>query len=137
MTTNPVPTELNWVEVQANCVLPKALAKLQYGVQKDVEARVAIITEQQRKNALGFSCEVLGPDSFEVHRSGAGLVSKVTFVLGETGIVVKDVMGIEILTASVSVKDDGRCVLAVGDAQLEYWQVRRRALDKLFFDLRA
>lgn len=136
MEDAPVPRELNWVEIRANCTPAKILTQLCYGVEKDINARCAFLTPKQKDDCVGFSIEKLGSDAFVVNRSGVNVVSSVQFKLAHPGIVVSNDKGQTILAASLTVSDQGRCMLSVSGVPLEHWQVRRRALESLFFDLR-
>ena len=128
------PTELNWVEVCAGCIPAKIFTQLRYEVENDVKVRSASITQKEKEHYLGFLLEALGSDFFVVNRGGANLVASVQFKLERTGIVVTDDSGKTILVASPTINDEGRCVLSVSGTPLEHWQIRRLALEKLFFD---
>ena len=38
-----------------------------------------------------------------------------------------------LFSAEITLTDEGRCKFKVGDKELEQWQLRRKALEKLFF----
>jgi hypothetical protein len=65
-----------------------------------------------------------------------GISESVDFRLGDGTITVHRVgtKGEELLfTADVTLDNEGQCKLRVGDDNLEQWQVRRMALERLFF----
>lgn len=134
MPDKQIPTDLNWVDERTKCKPCEVFKQLQYEVEKDVEVRKASVTADQKKeDCIGFRFKVQGQDSFIVWRNGAGIVSSVEFRLENQAIVVRDSKHQIILTASLTFNDQGRCMLVVDKVELERWQMRRRALEDLFF----
>jgi hypothetical protein len=57
----------------------------------------------------------------------------VDFVCTRDEIQVSDDKDQLLYSASLTLNDEGKCRLRVGDKELTQWQFRRMALEKLFF----
>jgi hypothetical protein len=137
-----IPQELNWVVAHTSCTVARVFRELFEGVKRDVEA-------------VNLACK-LGPDScfivdpadadkFMIRR-GESIEQVVTFRFGGDAISVKDEAAKNKFTIKLTVSASGRCKLRVGQAEragqlekfgpeLEQWQVRKMALEGLFFGL--
>jgi hypothetical protein len=126
----PVPTELNWVKARAECSLVQAFKTLQLGVQTDIdEINSRIQPGIQMKFYLANHgkrfvavCEVNGAPSHEIE-----------FGLKDDSIVVVEDRAVK-FEAHVTLNSAGECKLQVNGEEMEHWQVRRKALEGLFFD---
>ena len=135
MSPEHAPEDFDWVAAQANCTAASMFARLLAGVREDV----------QRRNGL------LGRDDgwkFELHQENAGFeVSRV--VSGFTGTKVDAFVTFERagrrlhirgdnvdvdITAIVALDAAGACRLVVGEAMYAEWEIRRLALEQLFFE---
>lgn len=118
--------DFNWVEARLNCCAERVFAQFQAGVTNDVET----INVVAREHGAKFEVSPHGL-RFLVIREGKG-VKKVQFVL-ERG-VISVLNGDEPhFSATPSMNPAGHCVLIVNGQELELWQVRRMALEQLFF----
>jgi hypothetical protein len=124
-----VPQELNWVDARAECSLAEMFKSLELGVHEDVERRVSLLKPEEQimfhavSRARRFSV-VCESNEFEPR--------SVDFCSTDKELTVSS--GGEIkFTATVSLTNSGRCKLKVNDTELEQWQVRRMALEDLFF----
>ena len=133
MTTNRIPTELNWVEARASCTTARMFHELCEGCMVDV----AVINSVRK----------LPPDeSFQF----SALEGGTTFVVGqlerEPRIVTRvGIVGDMIVVsdqpargpdwfARVALNNEGRCILRLEDGtELEQWQFRKLALEDLLF----
>ena len=105
--------------------------QLQGEVQADVDKRTSLITQVEKSNYLGFVIDAKD-EYFVVHRNGASLMSLLQFRLHNSAIEVRDAENKLILSATLTLNDEGRCMLLVDGKELEMWQFRRRALESFF-----
>jgi hypothetical protein len=141
MATNPIPANFPWVQARAKCSLLCVSKELRAGVIADVEARKA---EQKPSESFEWSVTNVIEGRFAVVREDTGEMATVSgfqrgggsasidFVLSNDYI---EVMGESAskFKASVTLNNEGLCKLKVGDLELDQWQVRRMALEELFF----
>jgi hypothetical protein len=126
--------EFDWVTERANCSLQKFFADLQMGSKTDVDIKNKLLRDASEPGKF-----VVTPngDRFTVLREGNGHRSiglwSVEFSLGESGISVSSNDGMIQFTGALTLNNNGECRLRVKDEELEQWQVRRMALEELFF----
>jgi len=137
MSNEKAPTELNWVNARARCNLYEMFKALELGVRTDVEAAQALVSKHAH---TVFSVAMSGNKRFSVSRIDDPLVSIVTgsvdFVREHDRIAVSMTKENEtkpLFEASLTLNNEGECKLKVGGVELEQWQVRRKALEGLFF----
>ena len=137
-----IPQELNWVAAHTSCTVARVFRELFEGAKRDVEA--INLAYKLRSD----SCFIVDPgnaDKFMIRR-GESIEQVVTFWRSEGAIYVKDEAAKDKFTVKVTVSASGRCKLKVGRAEhagqpekfgpeLEQWQVRKMALESLFFGL--
>jgi len=123
----------DWVSAQAGCSVVQMFQKLQDGARADVE----------RRNGAGFGRTDdwhfefhADEDGFEVVRisgsSKAGAV--VTFEREGPRINIAG-DGVDVrITAVVGINPSGECRYFVGELEYLGWEVRKHALDQLFFE---
>ncbi len=124
---SPIPAAADWVTERSKCTPAQLFVCLGMEVEKDVEIRNAI------GGAAKFDFTSDG-DRFVVGRTAAGQPPQaVTFTLRERGVTITSpaTLAIEL---STSLCDDGICRLCIHGMPLELWQVRRRSLERLFFE---
>jgi hypothetical protein len=128
--------DFDWVAAQSKCSAASMFARLQAGVKEDV----------QRRNGLS------GPDdewTFEFHDdNGQFEVSRIV-AMGVTGSTVAAVVRFERagrrihvhgddvdidFTAIVALDAAGVCRFVVGEAIYSEWEIRKMALEELFFE---
>ncbi|MFZ0800854.1 MAG: hypothetical protein WBQ09_15570 [Terriglobales bacterium] len=137
MTNNPAPVDLQWVKARSKCSLAAIFKALEMGVKDDVNEMISLLGDNDRvkitvmPSRTGF-CVVR-----EDNNINSISTSSVEFTLGKDEIVVesarRNVVEGVLLTATVTLNNDGDCKLKVKDVELEQWQVRRMALEGLFF----
>ena len=126
MATDQMPDDFDWVGPQSSCTARAMFARLLSEVRKDVERRNGVIGRDD-----GWRFEFLeDEDVFEVSREGA----VVTFERQGRRIHVHgDGVDVE-FTAIVALDVHGKCRFIVGEAEYPDWEVRRMALEQLFFE---
>jgi hypothetical protein len=129
------PENFDWVVAQSKCSAASMFDELQAGVEEDV----------QRRNGLpdrddGWEFELRDDeDGFEVARlvKGAaepGVDAVVRFQLAGRRIQISG-DGVELdITAVVVLDAAGVCRFVVGEAIYASWEIRRMALELLFFE---
>ena len=125
-----VPQELNWVDARAECSLAEMFKSLELGVHEDVERRVSLLKPEEQlmfravSRARRFSV-VCESNEFEPRAVDFSCTGREITV--SAGGEVK-------FTATIALANSGRCKFIVNEKELEQWQVRRMALEDLFFD---
>jgi len=126
---NGIPRELDWVKERAACTLAKVFAELHAGVTEDVRAANATATSP---NQSDFQIVMSDERAFTVRR-GDILKPVVTFMLETASIVVNASGSNEEWRYAVGLNNEGRCQLRRDGEEYEQWQVRKLALEGLFF----
>jgi hypothetical protein len=122
-------TNFNWIKARADCSLAQVLRQLELGVRNDVDTvNAQRMADDRHKFSISAST-----GRFSVSRESSRAVPlSVDFSLEGDEIVV--CTGDEIiLTATITLNHEGRCMLRVDEEEVEQWQVRRMALEDLFF----
>jgi hypothetical protein len=130
------PTDdFDWVSAQSTCNAAAMFARLLTGVREDIRRRNALLGRQD-----GWKFELAGEDDeFEVSRlaghgpAGGKVLAFVSFTRAGQRIHVRgDGVDLE-LTAIVTLDTTGACRFVVGEAMYSDWEIRRMALELLFF----
>lgn len=129
--------DLNWVEARQQCSLRTMFERLKARVESDVDGRMA--QDDQFRSRFKFEMNVSN-GRFVVIRSepqnpDMAEYRTVAFKLSNDDIVVLDKNDQELMRAAISLNDEGRCMFVIGTSELESWQMSRRALESLFFQL--
>ena len=126
------PDDFDWVGTQAKCSAALMFDQLRTRVEQDVRRRTGLLDRHD-----GWKFEFYSEaDAFEVSR----VIGK-----GKVGAVVQfervgrriHVQGEDIdvdLTAIVTVDASGVCRFVIGEAMYADWELRRMALELLFFE---
>jgi hypothetical protein len=123
--------KFDWVTERSSCSLPKVFKDLRSQVEADVKTRNAL---RPNNSPYEFSVAENGGD-FTVLLEAKDVKRSVIFSLAEHAILVRDDKGNQMLEVTVTFNDDGKCRLNVNKEERELWQVRRMALEKLFFQI--
>ena len=119
----------DWVTERSACSLPKVFKDLGAQLEEDVKTRNAL-----RPNNSPYEFSVKEDVSDITVILQAGEVRKsVIFTLTPHSILAKDDKGNQLFDVTLTFTDDGKCRLNVNDQPREPWQVRRMALEELFF----
>ena len=135
MATFHTSDDFDWVTAQSGCSGEAMFERLRDGARKDVDRRNGI----DAQSGIRYELHDDG-DAFEVSRveqssfSSPRTLAFVTFTReGRRINVTGD--GVDVsFTAFVAVNHEGACRLFVGEAEYSEWQIRKLALEHLFFD---
>ena len=133
MATGSGEDNFDWVSAQAGCGVEQMFLKLQDGAQADVD-RLNSATFG-RKDGWRFEFHV-DEDGFEVVRVTGSSRSDafVTFQRDGRRInIAGDGVDVQI-TAVVGINAHGDCRYYVAEGEFLGWEVRKQALDQLFFE---
>jgi len=135
MSPESVPEDFNWVLAQSKCTSALMFEALRTHVNEDVQRRNGI---SDRSDGWTFEFEEDG-DDFEALRvrSGSGDGTVLALVRFERNGRRIDVHGEDIdvqFTAILTVDAAGLCRFVVGEVMYSEWEIRRMALEALFFD---
>jgi hypothetical protein len=124
-----VDTEgFDWVTERSLCSLPKVYEKLRLDIQRDVKTRNALRSPTEQ-----YVFETVGNGgSFAVLLHANKVHKSITFSLGDKCIEVQN-ENAKMFDATVGLNDDGECMLLVNGQERRLWQVRKLALEQLFF----
>jgi hypothetical protein len=123
----------DWVTAQAGCSAVQMFQKLQEGAEADVNRRNAAAPGRGDNWHFEFHD---GDDGFEVVRIAASSKdgAAVSFALDGPRINI-DGDGVDVrITAVVGINPAGECRYFVGELEYLGWEVRKQALDQLFFE---
>lgn len=124
---NGIPRELDWVKERSACTLEKVFSELHRGVEEDVKTANLLPLQ-----GPPFQLVVVDSRSFVVRR-GEAIKPVVTFMLETAGILVNSTASNEEWRFTVGLNNEGRCQLRHEGQEYEQWQVRKMALEGLFF----
>jgi hypothetical protein len=135
MAQEYAPDTFDWVAAQAKCRSASMFAQLQTSVAEDVRRRNDLRGEDD-----DWTLEMNGEESvFEVSRmvpspfGGSKAVALVKFDREGRRIHVHG-DGVDVdFTAVVALDASGACRFVVGEAIYSEWEIRRMALEELFF----
>ena len=119
--------EFDWVKALAACSIGQVFKELQMGVEGDIEAINSVRGLQPDTAFRTYSDR---PAMFIVFQNSG---PRVKFSCGEDRIEIADEVAGQNIVATLTLTDEWRCKLKVGQEELEQWQVRRRALEALLF----
>lgn len=123
------PPKFDWVTERSSCSLPKVFKTLRVQVEEDVKSRNAL---RPNNSPYEFSIAEKAGD-FTVRLESKDLRQSVIFSLSEHAISIRGDKGNPSFTVTLTFTDEGKCRLNVNNQQRELWQVRRMALEELFF----
>jgi hypothetical protein len=121
--------KFDWVTERSSCSLPKVFKTLRLQVEEDVKSRNAL---RPNNSPYEFSLAENAGD-FTVCLESKDLRQSVIFGLSEHAISVRDGKGNPMFDVTLTFTDEGKCRLNVNSQPRELWQVRRMALEELFF----
>ena len=121
--------KFDWVTARSLCSLPKVFKELRSQVEEDVKTRNAL---RPNNSPYKFSLVENG-GGFTVLLEAKDVRKSVIFSLTEHAISVRDDKGKPMFDVTLTFNDDGDCKLHVNEQELDFWQVRRMALEELLF----
>jgi hypothetical protein len=125
-----IPQELNWTKARAECSAVALFKQLQLGIENDI---ASLHSRPYPGLDEGFASALTqdGRTFIVAHRSNTG--PRVVFFISAGSIEIRDEAANKRYVAVVILNDEGRCKLQIEGKELELWQVRRMALETLFF----
>jgi hypothetical protein len=129
------PDEFDWVSAQAQCNAASMFERLRAQVREDVQRRDGLLG---RTDGWRYECET-EDDAFEVSRVTGSLVDPKTSAVvtfertGQRIQIHSEDIDVD-LTAIVTLDVGGVCRFVVGEAIYSDWEIRRMALELLFFE---
>lgn len=139
MVKSDKPVPASWVNARKECSLQNVFKVLGDGCKADVrDALQALIPAHSHRT---YAYDLHSNGKFSVTRCEDAMLSgpcdSVDFEIVGHEIVVTHMFATagknELLRASLTLNNDGECKMLVDGQELEQWQVRRMALEKLFF----
>jgi hypothetical protein len=123
----------DWVSAEAGCSVAHMFQKLQDGAQADVERRNGTGFGRSDSWRFEFHAET---DSFEVVRTADSSRDSAVVTFEREGPRINiGGDGVDVhITAVVGINASGECRYFVGELEFLGWEVRKQALDQLFFE---
>jgi hypothetical protein len=124
--------DFDWVTARAECSISRMFVRVQSQVKADVERRNALLSAHER---LKFLVEVHSDSEFSVKREGTGQEEPgtVRFRRNESDIAIASNDGTLKLTVTLTVDHLNECRLVLNGEHVDEWQLRKLALESLFF----
>jgi len=126
-----IPRELDWVKKRAACSLKQVFSELHRGVMEDVKDANEVLSTSPRRTPFEVIVSRDGED-FTVQR-GESIRPTVSFVILGEHIAISSSATNEKWEFTVGLNNEGRCLLRENGDEFEQWQVRKMALEGLFF----
>lgn len=120
----------DWVRALSECSVGAVFETLRQQVKRDVEIRQGLRTEHVH---YGFQFISTSTNSFSVMVEGNKVHDTVWFERKENEIAVHGEEGIPSFSGTLTLNADGECRVKVEDSEYELWQIRKMALERLFF----
>jgi hypothetical protein len=128
---NGIPENLDWVSRRAQCSITKLFETLRLQIEGDVSVRnESLSARHQAAYHFGMTGD---NNAFAVYfEDFSGQRTSIVFSIKGESIEVRHNER-ALLTAKPTISDDGKCRLKVDGVDRELWQVRKSALEDLFF----
>ena len=129
--------EFHWVIARAKCSIAQVFDKLVLDVKEDIETRQALrpkdnFSGEGYSHAFHLSAT---PEKFTVSLVGRLTDKKsITFTLEKDTIAIHDGNERLVFRIWVTLNGEARCIAKIADQEMEFWQVRQKALEALFFE---
>jgi hypothetical protein len=127
-----VPLELNWIKERAACTVGKVFNQICDEIVKDVST---VNTVHKLDPTIQFKA-TMHSDGSTIFVGQPNVLPRARVLIGVQNdwIVVNEEWRGTQWGVTIGLNDSGRCVLRLEDGtELEHWQVRKRALEGLFF----
>ena len=136
MAHDTAPDQFDWVSAQADCTAASMFERLRIGVKQDVERRNALV-DPDDGSRFEFSDDGEAFDAARLELSRFADPKIAALVRFERAGRRINVRGEDVdvdFTAILTLDPTGQCRFVVGEALYAEWEVRRMALELLFFD---
>ena len=132
MEESRLPSDWDWVTERHACSVRKFFERLRVGAESNVKTRKALRLELVDRGPIEF---VSAGDTFSVTRtmSPEGPYLTVRVILAGQKIRFEVNGGDIAFEGALTLTDKGECRLNVNGADLDVWQVLKRALEPIFF----
>jgi hypothetical protein len=124
-----IPPDWDWVTARYNCSARQFFERLNMGAQVNISKRMELYPPETARTSFRHTAH---GQSFSVFSDGWNTPA-VRFNLDGQRIIIESNAGDLHLEGVVSLGDDGRCRLKIGNEELDEWQVLKRSLEHLFF----
>ena len=121
-------TEWSWVKAVSSCSVAQKFSELKLDLERDVEDRNDLVRPGEPTFTIASNGSKVG-----VSKAYGKTLSTVIFSMIDKGISVRDDDGL-IFEDMLTINDQRECRFKIGEQELEPWQMRKRALWKLFFE---
>jgi hypothetical protein len=119
----------DWVTARAQCSVNEVFEKLRAQVTEDVD-----ICHKLRPKGEPLAFRFVSESrKFSALVEGNKIHHSVIFSLNDQVITVYTDDDTLIFHAEVTLNNEGKCVVKINDEECELWQMRKMALEKLFF----
>ncbi len=131
MTQN-LPDDFDWISARAECSPTQAFVRIRTEVHNDIKTRMAMMSEQEKTKYV-FS--ITHQDwQFWVAVGGPYVDKGIAFSRTPDGIDVHDVSSEKLLYHGIlTLSNEGKCKLKVGEVEYDFWQFRKLALEDVLF----
>ena len=121
--------EIDWVTIRSRCSLAPVFETLKLQLAGDVDKRNSQVGDNLYTLVVneGRMSVVFQPEP------GATFGQSVVFVLTRSAIEIVDTNGQLKFKATPTINNDGECRLKINGKEMELWQVRKLALEDIFF----
>jgi len=125
-----IPQNLDWIAVRNACTLAAVFSELRFAVEGDANK---INAAHGLDGDEAFTVKTIEPNGFVVYKVRHGSNKSVRFFLEADRIEIHDDFTGQKYAAGITLTNEGRCKMRIAGEELEQWQVRRMALETLFF----
>jgi hypothetical protein len=130
MTTPRKPDDFDWVSVRKQCSIAEIFQKLRMLVEQDVNKRNSFLAEN---SAIQFKLVIASEYHFSVFASGRRGHKSASFRVNGELISISTDKGFIFEGGVVTLSNDGECRLKDKGVEYDLWQVRKMALEDIFF----
>jgi hypothetical protein len=127
-----MPEDLDWVERRSLCALPDIFNRLRIQIENDVNKRTALSSKDNYQFRFVGEENVVSVCGY-YKNVPMNCIPAVNFRLEDKHIRISSTDNKIDFEATLTLNDFGDCKLCVNGEERELWQVRRQALEHLFF----
>ena len=124
--------DFDWVTARHNCSIVSVFKSLEVAAEENVRTRNSL---KSQNDHFRFTFQPQQSESFFVQRQTSNSILYIVFNLRDSFISVCNKSGKELFRAIPTLNNDRECRLKVNGEELEIWQVLRKALESLFFEI--
>jgi hypothetical protein len=142
MADRDVPKNVEWVKERAACTLAQMFERLRGEIENDIATRNATLVKEPYSFKFISTASINRFSVLMDHPNDPYVNQAVIFVCDGKEITISHNPDVEIRTqigrsfkATVTFDDCGECKFKVNGAVKESWQLRKMALEDLFFGL--